>query len=149
MDLQYFCSRPCHSVFCFYPLWWLTYNQINNNLVSQAATMNTGGIPNEIVQNLNPFALIIGIPVFDLLIYPALRKAGINFSPIKKITAGFFVGALAMVSAAVLQQSIYNQSACGKYPSTCEVQSFVDITVWAQTPAFVLVAVSEIFASIT
>lgn len=74
------------SVFTWYPLYWLTYNQINNNLTSQAAVMKLNGIPNDIVSNLDPFALIILIPIFDLLIYPGLRRVGINFSPIKKIT---------------------------------------------------------------
>lgn len=50
---------------------------------------------------------IILIPITDLFIYPALRMAGINFSPIKKITAGFFVGALAMMSAAIVQDTMY------------------------------------------
>lgn len=76
------------AVFCWYPLWWLTYNQLNNNLISQAATMKLNGIPNDVVSNLDPFALIIFIPICDLFIYPALRKAKIKFSPIKKITAG-------------------------------------------------------------
>jgi POT family proton-dependent oligopeptide transporter len=39
----------------------------------------------------------------DFFVYPALRKYGINFSPIKKITAGFIIGSFAMVWAAVLQ----------------------------------------------
>lgn len=51
---------------------------------SQAAVLNTHGLPNDILNNLNPFSLIILIPITDLLIYPALRRAGINFSPIRK-----------------------------------------------------------------
>jgi proton-dependent oligopeptide transporter, POT family len=39
--------------------------------------------------NLDPFALIILIPICDIIIYPALRRAGINFSPIKKSESGF------------------------------------------------------------
>ncbi|POW23178.1 hypothetical protein PSHT_00396 [Puccinia striiformis] len=63
--------------------------------------------------NLDPFALIILIPICDLLIYPALRRAGINFSPIKRITAGFITGALAMGWAAIIQHWIYQRSTCG------------------------------------
>lgn len=40
------------SVFLFYPLWWLAYNQIDNNLVSQAATMSLHGVPNDLLNNL-------------------------------------------------------------------------------------------------
>jgi len=71
------------SVFCWYPIYWLTYNQLNNNLTSQAAVMKLNGLPNDVLSNLDPFALIILIPICDLLIYPALRKAKIHFSPIK------------------------------------------------------------------
>jgi POT family proton-dependent oligopeptide transporter len=31
------------SVFLWYPVYWITYNQIENNLVSQASTMKLGG----------------------------------------------------------------------------------------------------------
>lgn len=47
--------------------------------------MRHTGVPPEIVAQLDPFALILFIPIFDLFIYPGLRKAGINFTPIKKV----------------------------------------------------------------
>lgn len=134
------------GVFLWYPLWWITYNQINNNLTSQASTMALHGVPNDVIANLDPFALIICIPIFDLLIYPAFRKAGIKFTPIKKITAGFWIGSAAMIWAAVLQAYIYKRSPCGSHASDCEN---VDINVWAQTGSYVLIAISEIFCSIT
>ncbi|SCZ92709.1 BZ3500_MvSof-1268-A1-R1_Chr5-2g08127 [Microbotryum saponariae] len=158
------------KVFVWYPIWWLTYNQCNNNLVSQAATMQTHGLPNDVLSNLDPFALVILIPVCDLLVYPALRKYGIRFTPIKRITAGFLIGALAMLCAAIVQWQIYKQSPCGYQAATCE--EFAPINVWAQvstsraymiksysrvlirpsshqTPSYVFIALSEIFASIT
>lgn len=136
------------SVFCWYPLYWLTYNQLNNNLTSQAAVMKLNGVPNDILSNLDPFALIILIPICDLLIYPALRKAGINFSPIKKITLGFYTGTAAMIWACVIQAYIYKYSSCGNYAAgeDCEPSS---INVWAQTGSYILIALSEILASIT
>ncbi|GAA5830943.1 hypothetical protein JCM11251_005087 [Rhodosporidiobolus azoricus] len=138
------------QVFAYYPLYWLTYNQINNNLVSQAAVMNTHGLPNDIMNNLNPISLVIIIPIMDLLIYPALRRAGIFFSPIKKIFCGFMFGSLAMVCAAVVQHEIYKRSACGRYAATCEEELFVpSLNVWIQTPSYVLIGLSEIFASVT
>lgn len=136
------------AVFCWYPIFWLCYNQINNNLISQAALMQRHGVPNDILSNLNPFALLIFIPLNDFFIYPALRKAGIKFTPIKKITAGFFTGGFAMIWAAVVQHYIYQKSECGKYASGEDCET-VDINVWAQTGSYVLIALSEVFASIT
>jgi len=101
-----------------------------------------------VVGNLDPLALIILIPICDSVIYPALRRVKINFSPIKRIAAGFFTGAAAMVWAAVIQAYIYRQSECG-YNASAEGCAPVAINVWAQTGAYVLIALSEIFASIT
>ncbi|KXN81955.1 putative peptide transporter ptr2 [Leucoagaricus sp. SymC.cos] len=137
------------SVFLWYPLYWLTYNQLNNNLTSQAATMATHGLPNDVLSNLDPFALIIFIPICDLLIYPALRRAGVNFSALKKITLGFFTGASAMVWAAVVQHYIYKTSPCGYSASDCTGENTSPLNVWIQTGSYVLLAFSEIFASIT
>jgi len=137
------------SVFCWFPLYWLTYNQLNNNLTSQAATMATHGLPNDVLSNLDPFALIIFIPLCDLLFYPALRRAGINFSALKKITLGFFTGAAAMVWAAVVQHYIYKTSPCGYSANDCTGDMSSPLNVWIQTGSYVLIAFSEIFASIT
>lgn len=122
------------------------YNQINNNLVSQAATMKLNGVPNDVISNLDPIALIIIIPIMDVIIYPFLRRMKINFSPIKRITAGFFAGSAAMIWAAVIQAYIYKDSDCGNYASSCDP---VSISVWAQSGSYILIALSEIFASIT
>lgn len=126
----------------------LTSSSVNNNLISQAAVMTLNGVPNDVVQNLDPLALIILIPITDIFIYPFLRRIKIKFTPIKRITAGFYTGAAAMIWAAVIQAYIYRDSSCGYYASdpTCPQ---VGINVWAQTGSYVLIAVSEIFASIT
>jgi proton-dependent oligopeptide transporter, POT family len=142
------------SVFLWFPLYWLTYNQLNNNLVSQAAVMKLNGLPNDILSNLDPFALIILIPICDLFLWPLLRKMKINFTPIKKITWGFYTGALAMVWAAVIQAYIYKKSECGRYAAGTLADGEtpcapVDINVWAQTGSYILIAISEILASIT
>ncbi|KAL2178012.1 POT family-domain-containing protein [Thermothelomyces heterothallicus CBS 202.75] len=143
------------GVFLWYPLFWLCYNQINNNLVSQAATMKVGGVPNDVLTNLNPFALIILIPVLDVFIYPALRRIRINPTPLRRIAVGYFVAASAMIWACVIQYYIYKKSECGKYangrfPDGTEREcADVDISMWAQTGSYVLIAFSEIMASIT
>ncbi|RKF58841.1 putative peptide transporter ptr2 [Golovinomyces cichoracearum] len=147
------------AVFCWIPLYWLTYNQLNNNLTSQAAVMKLSGLPNDVLSNLDPLALIIFIPIFDVIIYPLLRKAKINLTPIKKITLGFYIGAAAMVWAAVIQAYIYKKSLCrsnaaGRLPSSLGGDGKkpcppVSISVWAQSGAYILIAISEILASIT
>lgn len=126
--------------------------------MSQAAVLERHGVPNDVLSNLNPFSLLIFIPLNDFFIYPALRKAGIRLTPIRKITAGFFVGCAAMIWACVVQYYIYEESDCGKYAAG-EIFSEAEgkmvscpparINVWAQTGSYVLIALAEVFASIT
>jgi hypothetical protein len=44
-------------------------------------------------------------------VYPALRRVGIKFTPLKKMTAGFFLSAAAVAWAAVVQHYIYKVGA--------------------------------------
>ena len=92
------------------------------------------------------------IPIFDYVIYPALRRWNINFSPIKRIYAGFLVAGLAMLYAAILQHFLYLRSPChDNQPSACLDENnsprFVDINVWVVSGPYILVAISEIFVS--
>ncbi|KAJ5159271.1 Major facilitator superfamily domain general substrate transporter [Penicillium coprophilum] len=138
-------------VFLWYPLYWLAYNQMLNNLTSQAATMKLGGVPNDIINNLNPIALIIFIPIFDHIVYPMIRKMGFNFTPLKRITAGFVMAALSMVVAAVTQHYIYKLGPCGKEANYClEVKhEHTNISVWIQALTYIMGGISEILASVT
>ncbi|KAI1906236.1 hypothetical protein LOZ12_000321 [Ophidiomyces ophidiicola] len=138
------------GVFLWYPLFWLSYNQMINNLTSQAATMLLNGVPNDVITNLNPFSLILFIPIMDKLVYPGLRKMGFNFTPIKRITAGFIIAGCGMISASVTQHYIYKLGPCGKYANKCAKQNIpAPISVWVQAIPYVFGGISEIFASVT
>lgn len=109
--------------------------------------MELHGVPNDIITNLNPISLIIFIPIMDHVIYPAIRKTGFNFTPIKRIYFGYMLAAMAMIAATVTQYYIYKLSPCGKYPSGCDKPA--PINVWVQSVPYMLIGFSEIFASIT
>ncbi|KAJ3757127.1 PTR2-domain-containing protein [Lentinula raphanica] len=130
------------AVFVWYPIYWLSYNQLTNNLISQAATMDVHGLPNDVLSNLDPLALIIFIPIFDMVFFPFLKRIGLNFTALKKITAGFVSGSLAMIWAAVTDP-------CGNMADSTSCNSVSPLNVWIQTGSYVLIAFSEIFASIT
>jgi POT family proton-dependent oligopeptide transporter len=134
------------SVFFWVPIFWLAYRQMDSNLTNMCATMKLGGVPNDILNNLDPIAIIIIVPIMDAVVYPMLRKRGIRFSPIKKITAGFIIGSFSMVWAAVLQHYVYKTS--GFY-DTNDPDYKSPISVWAVAGVYVLIAISEIFASVT
>ncbi|KAK9491068.1 POT family-domain-containing protein [Lipomyces doorenjongii] len=141
------------QVFVVFPIYWLVYGQMVNNFVSQAGEMNTHGIPNDIMQNINPIAIIIFIPICDSFVYPYLRRIGIPFKPITRIFFGFLFGTIAMAYAAIVQHLIYTSGPCYEYPLACDASSGGqipnDVHVAIQTPAYFFIAMSEIFASIT
>ncbi|KAF9008064.1 peptide transporter PTR2B [Cyathus striatus] len=149
-------ARTCSAcrVFLFFPLFWLCYSQIDGNYGTMAAAMTLNGTPNDLIQNLNPISIIVMIPIFDHVIYPLLRRRGINFTPIKRIYAGFLVAGLAMVYASVLQAYLVRYSPChdGR-PSECVTADGeplpAPINVWVISGPYILVGMAEIFASIT
>ena len=144
------------KVFVFYPVYWLVYGQMVNNFVSQAGTMQLHGIPNDIMQNIDPLSIIIFIPILNSFVYPFLRKIGIPFRPITRIFFGFLFAALAMAYAAIVQHLIYSAGPCYDQPLNCQAAvapngdvSPNNVHVAVQTPAYALIALSEIFASVT
>lgn len=142
------------KVFLFLPIFFLAYNQMTGNLTMQASTMQRHGTPNDILQNLNPISIVIMIPIIDHVLYPGLRKLGINFSPIRRMTTGFFIAALSMVAAAVMQYYIYEMNPdCGWYINTKMEQEIecepAHINVWAQALPYIFIGLAEIFTNVT
>ncbi|OLN85405.1 putative peptide transporter ptr2-like protein 5 [Colletotrichum chlorophyti] len=136
------------KVFLFLPVFFLAYNQMTGNLTSQAGSMVLNGAPNDVIQNLNPLSIIIMIPILDHVVYPGFRRMGFNFTPIKRMTTGFFFAAASMVAAAVMQHYIYQMSPCGNLATICE-EGPADINVWAQSLPYVLIGLAEIFTNVT
>ena len=118
--------------------------------------MQLHGIPNDIMTNFNPLTVIVFIPVCDKVVYPALRQIGIRFKPITRIFWGFMLGAAAMIYAAGVQHAIYGSPPCYNAPRRCEAGLQTDgnyepnrISVLVQIPAYLLIGLSEILASVT
>ncbi|EFY86586.1 putative peptide transporter [Metarhizium acridum CQMa 102] len=126
------------KVFLFLPIFFLSYNQMTANLTTQASTMERHGVPNDIIQNLNPISIVIMIPLIDHLLYPGLRKLGLAFTPIKRMTTGFLIASLSMVASAVMQYYIYEMSPCGWHANTEDCPP-APINVWAQSLPYILI----------
>ncbi|KAF7953267.1 hypothetical protein EAE96_006479 [Botrytis aclada] len=143
-------------VFVFYPIYWVVYAQFSSNFVSQAGEMNTHGVPNDLSQNFDPIAIILLVPVMDRLVYPLLRKWHIKFRPMSRVTFGFIVASFSMMYAAIVQHLIYKAGPCYGKPLDCPAAVLPDGTIQPnevhfaiQIPAYVLIGISEIFASVT
>jgi dipeptide/tripeptide permease len=119
--------------------------------------MQLHGLPNDILPNIDPITIIILIPLLDRIIYPLIRtRLHLAFTPMTRITLGFFIAALAMLYAGILQTAIYHTPPCYTSPSKCQAAKTGgaqaqpnEIHVAWQAPAYVLIAVSEVLASIT
>ncbi|MCO5613681.1 hypothetical protein L7F22_067959 [Adiantum nelumboides] len=141
--------RAC-AIFAYYPLFWLPYLMMTNNLVSQAGTLQLGGVPNDILSAFNPISIVIMLPIMDRIIYPLLRKFNLPFRPITRIFVGFMVASAAMVYAAVLQSKIYAQVPCRTQPDAANADcDSASISLWVQLPVYILIGFSEIMASVT
>ncbi|KAK9767531.1 hypothetical protein K7432_002631 [Basidiobolus ranarum] len=133
------CLMAC-KIYIPITIYQVSYNQITSNLISQAADMDLPpDIPNDLINNIDPIALIILIPIMDTFVYPFLRRIRLNPRPMVRITLGFFFGALAMMSSALVQNEMYRR----------KDNNLPKVSVWLQIPAYLLIAISEIFASIT
>ena len=139
------------GVFVFYPIFWTIYSSINNNQISVAANMELHGLSNSLMSTFNGIAIIIFIPIIDRFFYPFIRRFT-PMKPISRIAIGFFFASAAMIYSAVLQHFIYKAGPCYDQPRACapeyaDVPNRVHIAL--QVPVYVLVALAEIFASIT
>lgn len=108
--------------------------------------MQLHGMPNDQMQNIDPFVIIIFIPILDKFIYPFLRRMGFPMYPVTRITVGFTFAALSMAFAAIIQHEIYIRPPYYTMPGTNGPN---DIHVAVQTPGYILIGLSEIFASVT
>lgn len=137
------------------PIFWVCYGQFSTNFVTQAGQMEGHGMPNDFMQNFDPVSILVFTPILESLVYPALRKAGIELRPIMRITIGFWLGALCLAYAAIVQHIIYNAGPCYKSPENCPAGMDGDKTlpnhvhIAIQTPAYIFIGLSEIFISVT
>ncbi|PKX88319.1 oligopeptide transporter [Aspergillus novofumigatus IBT 16806] len=138
------------SVFCVFPIFWVCYGQTNSNLVSQAATMKTYGIPNDMMGCFNPIMVLTFLPTMEKVVYPTLRGFRLSFKPISRITAGFLVMACAIGYSAGIQDLIYRLPPCYEHPLSryCSDGGRTpnDVSVFLQVPVYTMTALSEVLA---
>jgi POT family proton-dependent oligopeptide transporter len=119
--------------------------------------MDGHGVPNDLMQNFDPISILVFAPILDQLVYPLLQKMHINFRPITRISLGFVVASLSMMYAAIVQHLIYKAGPCYGQPLNCPAAMNApdgvilpnNIHIAIQTPAYMFIGVSEIFASVT
>uniref|UniRef100_A0A674EUF5 Solute carrier family 15 member 1 n=1 Tax=Salmo trutta TaxID=8032 RepID=A0A674EUF5_SALTR len=104
------------------PMFWTLFDQKGSRWTLQATTMdgNFGSLilqPDQ-MQTVNPILILTLVPIMDSVVYPLIKKCGLNFTPLRRMTVGMFLAAMAFVAAALVQiqidVSVYNTSTlCG------------------------------------
>uniref|UniRef100_A0A8C7L6S4 Solute carrier family 15 member 1 n=1 Tax=Oncorhynchus kisutch TaxID=8019 RepID=A0A8C7L6S4_ONCKI len=81
------------------PMFWTLFDQQGSRWTLQATTMD-GNF------TVNPILILALVPIMDSLVYPLIKKCHLNFTPLKRMTVGMLIAALAFVAAALLQLQI-------------------------------------------
>ncbi|XP_038646003.1 solute carrier family 15 member 2 isoform X1 [Scyliorhinus canicula] len=92
------------------PMFWALFDQQGSRWTLQATRMNSnfGGfiIQPDQMQTINALLIVTFIPIFDMGIYPLLRKCNIDLTPLKRMTVGMVLAAVAFVAAAVVENHV-------------------------------------------
>ncbi|KAL7826189.1 hypothetical protein SRHO_G00339270 [Serrasalmus rhombeus] len=106
------------------PMFWALFDQQGSRWTLQATTMNGdfGGfvVQPDQMQTVNPILILVMVPIVDSAVYPLIKKCGLNFTPLKRMTVGMFMAGLAFVAAALVQIQI--DQTLPKFPSHSEAQ---------------------------
>lgn len=123
-------------LFLFIAVFWGLYDQTGSSWVQQASQMNLEfmgftWLPSQ-VQAANPILILIFVPLFSLVLYPALNRV-FKLTPLRKIGLGLFLTA-------------------GCYGLTTLVQVWIDQggrpSMGWQILAFVIITAAEVMVSI-
>nr|BAM67012.1 peptide transporter 1 [Anguilla japonica] len=106
------------------PMFWALFDQQGSRWTLQATTMdgNFGALiiqPDQ-MQTVNPILILVLVPIMDSAVYPLIKKCGLNFTPLRRMTVGMLLAGLAFVAAALVQIEI--DKTLPKFPSSSESQ---------------------------
>jgi proton-dependent oligopeptide transporter, POT family len=129
--------KPLIKIFVFVAVFWSLWDQSAGAWVLQAEKMNREIFgytlqPSQ-VQTANPILILLYIPLFSYVIYPAINKA-FPLTALRKIAIGLWVAAASFGVSAFIEARI----SAGQEP-----------TVWWQILAYVLLTAGEVMVSIT
>ncbi|QPG76603.1 hypothetical protein FOA43_003995 [Brettanomyces nanus] len=134
-------------IFIYFIVFNVNDSALTSIQISQAASMRTNGMPNDLFQSFNPLAIIFLIPFQNYVLYPFLRHKRIVFTSVDKIAVGFILAGLGSLFGAIIQKRIYQTNKCGYHASTCDQVS--PISAWWSIIMFSLQAFGECFATVT
>ena len=91
------------------------------------------------MQVVNPLEIMLFIPLFDKIIYPALQNRGWNIRPLRRMGWGMLLAAASFAVSAGVEHSLQQRERNDQPP----------LSVLWQLPQITILAVAEIFLSVT
>jgi POT family proton-dependent oligopeptide transporter len=117
---------------------WALYFQYGSSWFNQAERMNRDvfgwHMESAQMEALNAILILVMVPLFAYAVYPALERAGLRPTLLRRMTAGMFIAAPAFLSAAMIQRWIE----AGQKPHIA----------W-QAIQYVIIAIAETLVSVT
>ena len=117
---------------------WALFDQNGSSWVLQGEKMNLTLFGFKIAASqmaaLNPILVMILIPIFSKLVYPAAAKLGYEPTPLRRISIGMFVAAFSFLAVALIQAAL-------------DAGHFLSVG-WQFAP-YLLITIAEIMISIT
>jgi POT family proton-dependent oligopeptide transporter len=124
-------------IMSMFPIFWMLYGQQSSVWTLQAVRMKLHGLQPEQLNIVNPVQIMVLIPLFDRVIYPFMEsRLGMNISHLRRMAWGMLLTAIAFSTSGLLETWIQNS----------EDHS---VSVFWQLPQITLLAVAEIFVSVT
>ena len=124
-------------IYVLVAVFWSLFDQTASAWVLQAENMDRSVMGVELlssqIQAANPFLILILVPLFSYVVYPAIDKF-FPLTPLRKITIGMFITVISFSVSALIETSIQN----GGTPNIS----------W-QILAYVILTAAEVMVSIT
>ena len=129
--------RSLVPIYVFVAMFWSLFDQTASAWVQQATKMDRlwlgiEWLPSQI-QAVNPFLILILIPLFSFVIYPALNQL-FALTPLRKVSIGFFLTVVAFSISAWIET---------------QITAGIRLNIGWQFLAYVVLTAAEIMVSIT
>jgi len=126
-------------IFCALPIFWCLYDQQGSVWTLQANRMALHGLQPEQLNVVNPIEIMLFLPLFEKLIYPFLEREQWDISPLTRMQWGMLLSAISFVMSGLVESWIeYNND-----------HGVDKVSVFWQLPQITILAVGEIFVSVT
>eukprot|EP00762_Andalucia_godoyi_P000159 ANDGO_02413.mRNA.1 Peptide transporter family 1 len=128
------------AVLCTTICYWMVYDSSSSLFVLQALEMDLSlgsvSVTADQVPLLNPFFILVFVPIVDYIIYPFLRKRGMKLLPLNRMAVGMFLAVVSFVIGGLLQVKI-------------DSDGHGNVNIMWQIPQWFVLTMSEILVSVS